>query len=404
MTQNRQCTIILQSVLRYKKITRGQLCSILKISPGAIVKYIKILIDTGILRESSSTETSGAGRKAAYLEFNPEKGVIAAFALDRTKIEAGIITTTGEILSRRKYPYDENSTKEELLAKLFPIIQLTLEEISHKGMKPIGIGISMGGQLDADKGISHEYLFAKNWYSVPIGTLVKEKFQLPTYLVKDTNACVLGEQYFGEGIGVDNFLSVWIGTGIGMGIVIGGSNYTGASGYAGELGHTKGGDPTRLCYCGRMGCLETSASEEYILGKCREGLNAGVMSSMKRFCGDDGDNLTIEHAIAAANDRDRLACGVFAEAGERIGMALCDVANIFNPELIIFRGPLIDGNEFLFDAIKRTVLDHALKQIAKNLDMRFAGQDAGVQLKGLCSLVLNGLIDDSGFDGKSVLI
>jgi len=395
MIQNRRCTQILQSVLRYKRITRGRLCSILNLSPGAIVKYVKVLIDAGILRESSSAESKGAGRKAVYLEFNPDRGVVLVMDLDRTKIQAGIVSTTGELLAKKDYPYDENSEKKELLEKLYSIAGETLAEAKAKYSRVIGLGLAMGGHLDAEKGISYEYLFAKNWYSVPLKELLAKKFELPVFLVKDTNACALGEQYYGEGIGVDDFLSVWIGTGIGMGIVLGGANYVGASGYAGEFGHTKGGDPAKLCYCGRMGCLETSASQEYVLARCKEGLEAGVMSSMKRLCGGELGKLSIEHAIAAAKDGDRLACSIFSEVGERIGLALCDVANVFNPELIIFRGPLIDGNAFLFETIKRTVTNNSLHQIAKDLRMHFAERDDCIHLKGLCSLVLNGLIGET---------
>jgi N-acetylglucosamine repressor len=392
MIQNRRCTQILQSVLRYKKITRGRLCSILNLSPGAIVKYVKVLIDAGILRESSSAESKGAGRKAVYLEFNPDRGVVLVMDLDRTKIQAGIVSSTGEVLAQKNYPYNENSEKNDLLKNIYSIVGETLAEAKAKYSRVIGLGLAMGGHLDAEKGISYEYLFAKNWYSVPLKDLLTKEFGLPVFLVKDTNACALGEQYYGEGIGVDDFLSVWIGTGIGMGIVLGGTNYVGASGYAGEFGHTKGGDPTKLCYCGRMGCLEASASQEYVLERCKEGLEAGVMSSMKRLCSGELEKLSIEYAIAAAKDGDRLACSIFSEVGERIGLSLCDVANVFNPKLIIFRGPLIDGNAFLFETIKRTVTNNSLHQIAKDLRMHFAEKDDCIHLKGLCSLVLNGLI------------
>jgi predicted NBD/HSP70 family sugar kinase len=155
----------------------------------------------------------------------------------------------------------------------------------------------------------------------------------------------------------------------------------------------RGGDPSRLCYCGRTGCLESSTSQEYALERCKEGLRAGVMSSMNRLCGGDVEGLGIEHAIAASREGDRLSCNVFTEIGERLGLALCDVANMFNPELIIFRGPLIDGNEFLFETIKRATLNNCLHRTALGLEMRYAKQDEFIHLKGLCSLVLNGLIE-----------
>jgi Transcriptional regulator/sugar kinase len=384
---------ILQSILRYKRLTRSDLCGILKLSPGALVKYVKALLDLGIIKESECAEANGAGRKAVYLEFKPESGAVIGIALYRTTIQAGILSASGDILSKRDYPYCETSETDELLELIYRIAGECLSEIGAMGTRPLGIGIAMGGHLDMATGVSHEYLFARNWYSVPVRDLVAKKLGIPVFLVKDTNACALGEQFFGEGVGVDNFLSIWMGTGLGMGIVIDGRNYSGASGYAGELGHTRGGDASKLCYCGRTGCLEGSTSEEYVLERCKEGLRAGVMSSMKRLCGGEGEGLRIEHAIAASREGDRLSCSVFAEVGERLGLALCDVANLFNPSLIIFRGPLIDGNDFLFETIRRTTMNNALRRSAIGLEMRYAKQDDSIHLKGLCSLVLNGLIE-----------
>lgn len=385
--------LILQSILKNKRLTRNELAGILKLSPGAIVKYVKDLLDLGLIKESECAEANGAGRKALYLEFNPDRGVVVAVALYHTNIQAGLISPAGEIFAREDYPCAPDCEAAELLELLYQIVGKTLASASALGKAVMGIGIAMGGHIDTRTGISHEYLFAKNWYSVPVRDLVAEKFSLPVFLAKDTNACALGEQFFGEAVGAANFLSVWLGAGIGMGIVIGGENYAGVSGYAGELGHTRGGDASRLCYCGRAGCLEGATSQEYVIERCREGLKAGVMSSMKRLCGGDAADLRIEHVIAAAREGDRLSCGVFNEVGERLGLALCDVANLLNPELIIFRGPLIDGNDFLFEVIKRTTMNNCLHPTALGLGMRYAKQDDCIHLKGLCSLVLNGLIE-----------
>jgi predicted NBD/HSP70 family sugar kinase len=391
---------ILQSILRRKRLTRGDLCKLLKLSPGAIAKYVKALLDLGLIRESESAEDGEAGRKTAgrkalYIEINPDRGVVIAIALYRTKIQAGIVSTTGDILYKKDYPYSEDSEGTELLESIYSIVDETLGQARAEARNVIGLGLAMGGHVDMEKGISYQYLFAKNWYSVPLKELLAQRFDLPVFVVKDSNACALGEQYYGEGIGVDNFLSIWLGTGVGMGIIIGGCNYIGASGYAGELGHARGGDPSKLCYCGRTGCLEGSTSEEYVLERCRDGLKAGVMSSMIRLCGGDLGQLRIEHAIAASRDGDRLSCNIFSEVGERIGLALCDVANLFNPALIIFRGPLIDGNAFLFDTIERTIKNNSLHRISIGLEMRHAEKDDSIHLKGLCSLVLNGLIKDT---------
>lgn len=402
MVEHQHNALILQSVLRYKQITRAQLCEILQISPGAIVKYIKPLLESGILMETSPAESSKPGRKATFLEFNPDRGVIIGCTLERTKVEAGLVTTSGDVISKRSYPYNEQSPKDELLSLIYTAIENALSEIESLNTKAIGIGVSLGGQIDAEQGVSLEYLFAKGWYKVPLRNLIQERFHLNTYLVKDTNASTLGEQFFGEGIGVSNFLTLWLGTGVGLGIVIDGAIYSGASGFAGEFGHMQGPDGSKLCYCGKHGCLETAVAQETLLERSRQGLDAGVMSSMRHYCEDNPQSLTIEHMIQAANGHDRLACGIFEDAGEIIGNALAGVANLLNPSLILLRGPVVTNNTFLYDTIKRTVLTNSLKYIANAVEIRYTTEECDIQLKGLCALTLNGLIADSTLLSRTI--
>ncbi len=94
-----------------------------------------------------------------------------------------------------------------------------------------------------------------------------------------------------------NFLSVWLGDGIGMGIVVNGDLCTGAQNHAGELGHTQSPGSDLLCYCGHRGCLETITSQGYVLEKCREGLRQGVQSDMSKECGGR-EELSMAQVIA----------------------------------------------------------------------------------------------------------
>jgi N-acetylglucosamine repressor len=389
--QRERYSLILRSILRYKKITRLDLCEILRLSSPALGKYVKALIDFGLIRETDTVGTKGSGRKSIYLELNPDASITIAIALHHTYIQAGLVTATGEVFEKRRYDCGSELDREEFIERIAEIIDdiLGFVRTMPKPRRLIGLGVAMGGHLDQQTGISHDYKFAKNWYSVPLKEILEKRFDLPVSLVKDSNACALGEQYFGYGIGVDDFLSVWLGDGIGMGIVIDGKNYVGASGYAGELGHARGGDPSKLCYCGHMGCLEGTTSQEYILSECRKGLELGVLSEMNRMCGGDTARLTMQQVITAAQNGDSLSRSIFSNVGTTLGHALSDMANVFNPEMIILRGPIIDGNQFLFETIKTSVMNQVLNRISVGLDIKYSDCDEAIQLKGLCSVHLN---------------
>lgn len=207
--------------------------------------------------------------------------------------------------------------------------------------------------------------------------------------MNDANACALGEKYYGRGLGIDHFLCVWLGEGIGMGIIVNGNIYTGNSYYAGEFGHTNAVNNGQLCFCGHTGCLETISSKKYILSTIREGLDQGVNSEVLKYCDNDFSKLQIEHLVTAANNGDRFTRNVFGQTGRHLGNKLADIANIFNPEMIVLRGPVVDGNLFLFETIERVVMDLTLRQIAKSMKIVYSEEQSDIRIQGISSVILH---------------
>jgi predicted NBD/HSP70 family sugar kinase len=121
---------------------------------------------------------------------------------------------------------------------------------------------------------------------------------------------------------------------------------------------------------------------------CRQGLQQGVNSEILKYCDNDIDRLHIEHVIAAANNGDRFARNTFEQVGKQVGDKLSDIANVFNPELIILRGPVIDGNRFLFESIERVVMNQSLRHIAKDLTITYSEETTDIRFMGINSMIL----------------
>ncbi|MEW5816677.1 MAG: ROK family transcriptional regulator [Spirochaetota bacterium] len=385
--QKGRMNVILKSILNYKRITRSRLAEILKLSPSSIVKYIKILMEMGLIRETDR-EISTGGRRSIYLELNPEVGLNLAVVFNVSYVAGVLINMVGDVVGEHKVLSYQGIPKDELLSLLFEIIDNLLENAKAQRKKIFGIGLGLGGYIDPRQGISHEYLYARNWYDVPLKALVEERYGLPCFLVNDANACALGEKYYGMGVGVEHFLCVMMDEGVGMGIIVNGDIYMGKSYYAGEFGHTHVADNRQLCFCGHTGCLETLCSRQYIISVCREGLAQGVNSEILKYCENDPAKLTIEDVTKAANNGDRFARNIFDQVGKHLGSKLSDIANIFNPELIILRGPVIDGNKFLFESIERVVKHQSLRHIANSLTIVFSEEYKDVRFTGLSSVIL----------------
>ncbi len=373
---------ILNTILNSKEITRGELAERLNLSQSSIVKYINKLKELGLVRESGQGKPTG-GRRSVSLEFDPEVGVNIAVIFNLSEITGALVNPSGSIIFKSEITTYKGIPGDELLVKLFRIIQILKDRAEKEGKHIFGIGLGMGDHIDMKTGISHEYLLARDWKDVPLKTIVEKEFGLPFFLINDIDAGALGEKYYGRGIKVENFVCVWLSETVGMGMILNDRLYVGKHGSVGEIGHTTVIPDGDICTCGNRGCLETVATEDYILKKCREGLESGVYSEITSY-----PDLEMENIIKASNNGDRFVRNIFAEISEYIGAKLTDAANILNPELIILRGSIIDGNSFLYDNIRRIVKNRSLPIIAENIEIAYSNDSSDIRIPGVSSYIL----------------
>jgi predicted NBD/HSP70 family sugar kinase len=394
---------VLKLIFKYKRINRREIIEILNMSPSSLVHYLKILMGMQLVREvevshdqltrtrnarDASRANKAEHRRMMSLELNPDNGLIISVSVNKTDIEGGVVSLTGEVLKKYTLAKPWKLHKTKLVALIDTIIERCIEEIKRRDRNILGIGICIGGYVDMVTGISHEYLYATKWKDVNLKDIFESKYNIPCFVGKDIEVFALGEKHYGRGIACSYFLTVWLGEDIGMGIVANGEVYRGHSGSAGELGHTRARRNELQCYCGHKGCLETIASEEVIINTCREGLRNGVLSEITDYCADI-DKLTIEDIIAASNNGDIFSRNIFEAVGEEIGLKLSDVANLFNPELIILRGPTAVNNIYLYETIKRFVLTQSRKDVARNTTIVYAEDNEDIKLKGVAGLIIN---------------
>lgn len=378
---------ILRTVLSHKRITRKKLAELLNLSQSSIVKYVKDLNDIGLVKETTKTGTS-LGRKSVYIEINNEIGVNLAIVLNASHIKGVLIDLGGVVIDEYIEQSFENVPKDVELEKLYLVIVNLLKKASQMKKKIFGIGLAMGGFIDPKKGISHDFLYATGWYDVPLAKMIESRFHLPCFLVNDANAYAMGDKFYGLGLGYTDFFTLKIDEGIGMGIIINGNLYLGGNNYSGELGHNKIQGNRAKCYCGLTGCLETICSKNAILEACQKELDSGVHSDILRLMEVDHSPLTFQHIVSAANNGDRLARNLFRKVGKAIASKLSDIVNVFNPQLIVFRGEVIDGNEFLFETFKQFLSNQVLRHTASHLVIKYSEKSEDIDMKGINAMIL----------------
>ena len=197
-----------------------------------------------------------------------------------------------------------------------------------------------------------------SWDYVDVVAEVRKYFAVPIAVTNDANAVALGEMLFGAAQGLQEFIVITLGTGLGSGIVTHGELVYGADGFAGEIGHTIAVPGGRECGCGRRGCLETYASTKGICRTVSELIAETTLESELRSV--SSDRLTGKLIADAIRRGDRLALEAYEQTGRMLGMKLADAVAILSPEAIILFGGLAKAGDLIFQPTKRSLEEHLL--------------------------------------------
>ena len=217
-----------------------------------------------------------------------------------------------------------------------------------------GVGIGCPGPLDLAEG---RVVLTPNlgWKDCPIRDKVATRLGLPATLDNDANCATYGEWWQGAGRGSHNMAGVTMGTGIGGGLILEGRLLRGASGTAGEFGHTTIDLNGRRCACGNYGCLEAYASGPNIAARAREGIEAGYESEITRLVEGDLSRITALTVYDALLLGDRHAREVMLETAKILGAGVANIVNMFNPEVIVVVGGVTSAGEHLFGPLRAEV-------------------------------------------------
>ena len=175
----------------------------------------------------------------------------------------------------------------------------------------------------------------------------------------DANAAAYGEYKVGAGRGSRNLFYMMIGNGIGGAIILDGKLWTGASGFAGEVGHITIDPEGVPCVCGNSGCLETLASAPSIVRRARERLNRDSTSSLSRLALNK--SFTAEDVAHQANEGDDFALMMIERTGKYIGTGVASVINLLNIEMIVLGGGVMDAGSLILNPIIREVKRRAFQ-------------------------------------------
>ncbi|MDP3791649.1 MAG: ROK family protein [Candidatus Omnitrophota bacterium] len=305
-----------------------------------------------------------------------------------TNIRLALMDRSARLKAKRIFSTASFKGKDALVDKLVEEIKLLTKEYSVTKKELIGIGIGAPGAVDIRTGTVHYLTNIPNWREVALGDILKKRLGVPVFVDNDVNVMALGELRFGAGRGAKNMLCITLGTGVGGGLILDNSLYRGSSYAAGEFGHVPIGIDGPKCNCGGRACVEAYVGNRYIIKDVEARIKKGEKTLIKKLVGGELSKITPETIDEAARKGDRFARQVWIDAGNKVGIGLAGVVNLLNIEKIVIGGGVAEAGKILFDSIKRTISERAMKLPAKTVKVVKAklGYDAGVI--GAATLVL----------------
>jgi glucokinase len=264
-----------------------------------------------------------------------------------------------EIITNQIYNFDINEPAEKVLAQIVEMIEATITESGVGRQKILGVGVGASGLVDFRSKIN---ILAPNlnWHNVPLQEYIQNAVNLPVVVDNNVHAMAIGETYFGAARGVDSMAFVYGRKGVGAGLIFRGQVFRGSTTGAGEIGHMillmRGGEP---CRCGNSGCLETLVSEPVILRQAENIARRNPKGILAEIINERQDLTLLDRVFTAARNGDEEVHRMIDERAYYLGLALSNLVNLFNPELILLGGIFAQGEDLFLEPVIRTVRETA---------------------------------------------
>jgi glucokinase len=311
---------------------------------------------------------------------NGKPSYLVGVDLGGTKILAGIFDTSYNCLARIKISTKPERGPDGVMERVARCVRDAVDECDLSMKQIRGVGIGAPGAVDTEEG---RVIFAPNlsWKDVPLKKALEKQLELPVFVNNDCKLHTLGVYEAELKARPRHLIGIFLGTGIGAGLIIDGKLYTGFNGSAGEIGHMVIDVDGPECGCGNRGCFEALASRRAIFRTIQTAVKKGQDTLLTEMLGKDLADLRSGDLRKAIRRGDKFVERVIEQAAEYTGIAVGNLINLFNPEFIVLGGGIIEQLEHeMISIIEKVARAHALPGTAKGIQITATrlGDDAGI--------------------------
>jgi glucokinase len=318
---------------------------------------------------------------------SPSKEYFVGVDLGGTKILAGVFNAKLELKGTTKLSTKADRGVDAVIERIARCVKEAVDECDLDLARVRGIGIGAPGAVDTEAG---RVIFAPNlpgWKDVPLKKSLEKLLDVPVFLGNDCNVCTLGvfdQEYKAK---PRDMIGIFIGTGIGGGLILNGDLYHGHNLTAGEIGHMVIEVNGPKCGCGNRGCFEALASRTAIFREIQAAVKGGQETLLTDMLGKDLSDMRSGDLRKAIRRGDKLTTKVVESAAEFAGIGVANLINVLNPELVVVGGGVIEA---LADEMMPTLIKAAKEHV-------MPGTMSGIEIKA------SKLGDNAGITGAAVL-
>lgn len=364
--------------------TRSELRRHTGLSRTAVAARVATLSERGLVVEREEGLSTG-GRPPTLLTFNADAGVVLSAAIGRSRTRLAVCNLAGDILAISDLDQEVGIGPDDLMPDVVKRLEALLDESGHHPDTVHGVGLSLPGTVDQQRGCSLDSPVMSGWDGVAVDPYFRDLTAAPILVDNDANVIALAERH-GEHRGVDDLLLLKISTGLGAGIISGGVLQRGAVGAAGEFGHNKTPAAAGLpCRCGDTGCLEAIAGGWALV----------------RALQQQGHQIGhVRDVVELANHGEPEARRLIRESGRYVGEVIAGAVNLLNPAVVVIDGDMSRAYDILVAGLRETLYGNATALATRVLQVVPAtyGDRSGVI--GGATLILNRILSAAAIDAS----
>ncbi|WP_374380281.1 ROK family protein [Dongia sp.] len=384
-SQNQNRHRILQALRLHGPLARVDLGSIVSLSPASVSSITGDLIRDGLIREVPGGESGrGRGRPKVLIELTPQAACMVAVKLSINRIEVALGDFAGGIgpVAVRALNTLE-LTGEALIGHFADMIDACIKSIPADFGPLTGIGLAIQGLVHKNETLVWSPALSIRNHN--IAAPLAERFRLPVIAMNDADCIALSIRHRAELEAIENLAVVMLGTGVGMGLILGGRLHSASSGAGAEFGHTKYQIDGPLCHCGRRGCIESFVGDYALYRDARSMLDLPNTDALHP------SEEQMQALVDLAQSGHPVATSLFQQAGRALGYGLSNLIALIGPDLILVTGSGVRGYEQMEPEMRRALDEALVDTLLTQTEIRPYPWTADLTIRGIVLQVLDGV-------------